>query len=103
MAATASLHTSVMLFAFHVCGGEGSRCRIRCLNFILFVKCNLLLISPSRAVGHCHPAVVTAGATQMAELNTNTRFLNDRMLTYAQRLTATLPEKLNKCFFVNSG
>jgi ethanolamine-phosphate phospho-lyase len=54
-------------------------------------------------VGHCHSAVVTAAATQMAELNTNTRFINDRMLTYAQRLTATLPEKLTKCFFVNSG
>lgn len=54
------------------------------------------------AVGHCHPSVVAAGATQMAELNTNTRFLNDRMLTYAQKLTATLPEKLSVCLFVNS-
>lgn len=64
---------------------------IRCIAFSLVC-----------AVGHCHPAVVAAGAAQMAELNTNTRFLNDRMLTYAQKLTATLPEKLSVCLFVNS-
>ena len=61
-----------------------------------------MLISLSCVVGHCHPVVVSAGTTQMAELNTNSRFLNDRMLTYAQKVTATLPEKLNVCLFVNS-
>ena len=55
------------------------------------------------AVGHCHPGVVAAAAAQMAELNTNTRFLNDRMVTYAEKLTATFPDKLNVCFFTNSG
>lgn len=62
------------------------------------IQCPLFCV-----VGHCHPTVVAAGAAQMAELNTNTRFLNDRMITYAQKLTATLPEKLSVCFFVNSG
>ena len=54
-------------------------------------------------VGHCHPRVVRAGQEQMALLNTNTRYLNDLINEYASRLTATLPESLSVCFFVNSG
>lgn len=54
-------------------------------------------------VGHCHPKVVQAGQEQMAALNTNTRYLHDGIITYAERLTATLPEPLNVCYFVNSG
>lgn len=54
-------------------------------------------------VGHCHPKVVAAGQEQMALLNTNTRYLNDLIIRYAERLTATLPEPLSVCFFVNSG
>jgi 4-aminobutyrate aminotransferase-like enzyme len=54
-------------------------------------------------VGHCHPKVVAAGQRQMELLNTNTRYLNDLILQYAERLTATLPESLSVCFFVNSG
>lgn len=54
-------------------------------------------------VGHCHPKVVAAGQEQMALLNTNTRYLSDLILRYAERLTTTLPESLSVCFFVNSG
>ncbi|XP_016359939.1 ethanolamine-phosphate phospho-lyase [Sinocyclocheilus anshuiensis] len=54
-------------------------------------------------VGHCHPDVVEAGAKQMELLNTNSRFLHDNLVLYAQRLQATLPEKLSVCYFVNSG
>jgi len=54
-------------------------------------------------VGHCHPQVVAAGQRQMEVLNTNTRYLNDLILEYAEKLTATLPESLSVCFFVNSG
>ncbi|MCP4455972.1 MAG: aminotransferase class III-fold pyridoxal phosphate-dependent enzyme, partial [Planctomycetes bacterium] len=54
-------------------------------------------------VGHCHPHVVAAGQKQMARLNTNTRYLYDGLSDYASRLTATLPEALDTCFFVNSG
>ena len=54
-------------------------------------------------VGHCHPRVVRAGQEQMGVLNTNTRYLNDLINEYASRLTATLPESLSVCFFVNSG
>jgi 4-aminobutyrate aminotransferase-like enzyme/Ser/Thr protein kinase RdoA (MazF antagonist) len=54
-------------------------------------------------VGHSHPDVVRAGQRQMAALNTNTRYLHEAMLEYAERLTATLPEPLRVCYFVNSG
>lgn len=54
-------------------------------------------------VGHCHPRIVKAGQDQMAVLNTNTRYLNDLVNHYAERLIATLPDSLCVCFFVNSG
>jgi 4-aminobutyrate aminotransferase-like enzyme len=54
-------------------------------------------------VGHCHPEVVAAGQRQMEVLNTNTRYLSELILEYAEKLTATLPESLCVCFFVNSG
>ncbi len=54
-------------------------------------------------VGHCHPKVVAAAARQMAQLNTNTRYLHDHLVEYASRLTATLPAPLRICFFVCSG
>ena len=45
-------------------------------------------------VGHCHPHVVEAIARQAARLNTNTRYLYDEVLDYAERLTASLPAGL---------
>ncbi|XP_070805294.1 ethanolamine-phosphate phospho-lyase [Pituophis catenifer annectens] len=54
-------------------------------------------------VGHSHPDVVKAAVKQMELLNTNSRFLHDNLVQYAKRLTATLPEKLSVCYFVNSG
>jgi 4-aminobutyrate aminotransferase-like enzyme len=54
-------------------------------------------------VGHCHRRVVAAGQRQMEVLNTNTRYLSELILEYAEKLTATLPESLSVCFFVNSG
>ena len=54
-------------------------------------------------VGHSHPRVVAASHRQMAVLNTNTRYLHDNLVDYAERLCATLPEPLSVCFFVNSG
>ncbi len=54
-------------------------------------------------VGHSHPAVVRAVREQMALLNTNTRYLHERLVEYAERLTATLPAPLSVCYLVNSG
>jgi 4-aminobutyrate aminotransferase-like enzyme/Ser/Thr protein kinase RdoA (MazF antagonist) len=54
-------------------------------------------------VGHSHPRVVKAGQQQMAVLNTNTRYLHDNLVRYAERLCATLPPPLSVCYFVCSG
>jgi 4-aminobutyrate aminotransferase-like enzyme len=54
-------------------------------------------------VGHGHPRVVEAVARQLRTLNTNTRYLNDLLAEYAERLAATMPEPLRVCYFVNSG
>ncbi len=53
-------------------------------------------------VGHCHPRVVEAAGRQMAELNTNTRYLSDHFTDYAEALIATMPPDLDTCFFLNS-
>jgi 4-aminobutyrate aminotransferase-like enzyme/Ser/Thr protein kinase RdoA (MazF antagonist) len=56
-------------------------------------------------VGHCHPHVVDAIARQARILNTNTRYLFDEVLDYAERLGKTMPagSGLTACMFVNSG
>lgn len=54
-------------------------------------------------IGHSHPRVVRAAAKQAAELNTNTRYLHDNIINYANELLATFPDPLSVCFFVNSG
>ncbi|KAJ8254614.1 hypothetical protein GJAV_G00194990 [Gymnothorax javanicus] len=60
-------------------------------------------ISNVHHVGHCHPVVTKACASQMELLNTNWRFLHDNIVHYADRLSATLPNKLCVFYFVNSG
>jgi 4-aminobutyrate aminotransferase-like enzyme/Ser/Thr protein kinase RdoA (MazF antagonist) len=54
-------------------------------------------------VGHSHPTVVQAIERQTATLATHTRYLHERILDYAERLTATCPAHLDACIFVNSG
>ncbi len=54
-------------------------------------------------VGHSHPRVNQASHRQMAVLNTNTRYLHENLVDYAERLCAKLPDPLSVCFFVNSG
>lgn len=54
-------------------------------------------------VGHCHPRVVQAAHEQSMQINTNTRYLHPNIVTYAEQLTATLPDPLNVCYIVNSG
>ena len=54
-------------------------------------------------VGHSHPRVLRDARDQMALLNTNTRYLHDTIVEYAEALTETLPDPLSVCFFVNSG
>ncbi len=54
-------------------------------------------------VGHCHPVVAEAIARQSRTLNTNTRYLHEYILDYAERLGARLPGELSVCFFVCTG
>ncbi|KAM6116450.1 LOW QUALITY PROTEIN: 5-phosphohydroxy-L-lysine phospho-lyase [Pterocles gutturalis] len=54
-------------------------------------------------VGHCHPDVVKAAHEQNQLLNTNSRYLHDNLVNYAERLSKTLPEKLRIFYFLNSG
>jgi 4-aminobutyrate aminotransferase-like enzyme len=55
------------------------------------------------SVGHSHPHVVQALARQAATLNTNTRYIYESVIEYAERLTATMPGDLSVCMFVCSG
>lgn len=64
-----------------------------------FIDC---VNNPSH-VGHCHPVVVKAIQQQAAKLNTNTRYLHDHLVDYANKLVATLPPSLEVCYFTNSG
>ncbi len=54
-------------------------------------------------VGHQHPRVVRAAQKQLAVLNTNTRYLHENIVHYAEELLDTFPDELSVCFFVNSG
>ncbi len=56
-------------------------------------------------VGHSHPAVADAVARQWHILNTNTRYLSEPILDYAERLIALMPKSagLDRCLFVNCG
>lgn len=54
-------------------------------------------------VGHSNPRVVKAAQRQMAILNTNTRYLYDYLVKYAEKLVKKFPEPLKVAFFVNSG
>tara|TARA_R110000851_G_scaffold207537_2_gene359731 strand:- start:124157 stop:127159 length:3003 start_codon:yes stop_codon:yes gene_type:complete len=54
-------------------------------------------------VGHQHPKVVAAGQKQMAVLNTNTRYLHEEIIAYAEALLKKLPPHLSVIHFVNSG
>jgi 4-aminobutyrate aminotransferase-like enzyme/Ser/Thr protein kinase RdoA (MazF antagonist) len=54
-------------------------------------------------VGHAHPYVANAVFQQMSRLNTNSRYLQDIHVEYAERMLARLPPSLTKIVFVNSG
>jgi 4-aminobutyrate aminotransferase-like enzyme/Ser/Thr protein kinase RdoA (MazF antagonist) len=54
-------------------------------------------------LGHANPEIVEVLTRQAATLNTNTRYLHDNIIAYAEALTATLPERLTVAAFVCSG
>jgi 4-aminobutyrate aminotransferase-like enzyme len=55
------------------------------------------------STGHCHPHVVAALSRQAATLNTHTRYLNETVVDYAERLTALFPEALSQVMFTCTG
>ncbi|EGE61395.1 UNVERIFIED_ORG: 4-aminobutyrate aminotransferase-like enzyme [Rhizobium esperanzae] len=55
------------------------------------------------SVGHCHPRVVEAVSRQMAVLNTHTRYLNDVVLSYAEKLLGHFPPELSNAMFTCTG
>jgi 4-aminobutyrate aminotransferase-like enzyme len=54
-------------------------------------------------VGHAHPVVTQAVGAQLGTLNTNTRYLHELVVQYAEELAATFPSPLEVCFFTASG
>lgn len=54
-------------------------------------------------IGHADPRVAEASRRQMNKLNTNSRFVYEGIATYAEKLTATLPDPLQVVFLVCSG
>jgi 4-aminobutyrate aminotransferase-like enzyme len=54
-------------------------------------------------VGHCHPRVVAALSRQAATLNTHTRYLDETVIAYAERLTALFDPKLSMAMFCCTG
>jgi 4-aminobutyrate aminotransferase-like enzyme len=53
--------------------------------------------------GHCHPHVTQAIAAQVRVLNTHTRYLNEDVVTYAERLLQKLPPALSNVMFTCTG
>jgi 4-aminobutyrate aminotransferase-like enzyme len=53
-------------------------------------------------VGHCHPRVVEALCKQARTLNTNTRYLSEPVVEYAERLIATIGSGY-ACMFTCTG
>lgn len=54
-------------------------------------------------VGHENSRVVKAGQRQMAVLNTNTRYLHDNIISFAEAILSTMPKRLSVVYVVNSG
>jgi 4-aminobutyrate aminotransferase-like enzyme len=54
-------------------------------------------------VGHCHPHVTEALCRQASLLNIHTRYLHEGIVDYAERLTATFPDGLERVMFCCTG
>jgi 4-aminobutyrate aminotransferase-like enzyme len=55
------------------------------------------------AVGHANPRVAAAVSAQLSQMNTHTRYLQDGIVTFAERFLATHPDHLDRVIFSNSG
>jgi 4-aminobutyrate aminotransferase-like enzyme len=82
---------------FHPVRGEG------CWMFDASGKRYLDAYNNVPHVGHAHPHVVAAQTRQAATLNTNTRYLFEAVVEYAERLVATMPPGLDAVMFTCTG
>lgn len=55
------------------------------------------------SLGHCNPEVNAAMAEQAGRISANTRYLEPRLVDYAERLVATFPEELDRVVFTCTG
>ncbi|MDK4734881.1 aspartate aminotransferase family protein [Rhizobium sp. CNPSo 3490] len=55
------------------------------------------------SLGHCHPRVVDAMTTQAKTLCVNTRYLDEKVIEYSERLISTFPEELSRVVFACTG
>ncbi|MBB3609741.1 4-aminobutyrate aminotransferase-like enzyme [Rhizobium sp. BK602] len=66
-------------------------------------KAHLDVYNNVPSVGHCHPRVVEAIARQAAVLNTHTRYLDENILDYSERLLATFPDEIDRVMYTCTG
>ncbi|WP_092891816.1 aspartate aminotransferase family protein [Roseicitreum antarcticum] len=55
------------------------------------------------SLGHCNPEVNAAMADQAGRISANTRYLEPRLVDYAERLTATFPAEIDRVVFTCTG
>jgi len=55
------------------------------------------------SLGHCHPEVNAAMAEQAGRISANTRYLEPKLVDYAERLVATFPKELDRVVFTCTG
>lgn len=55
------------------------------------------------SLGHCHPEVNAAMAEQAGRISANTRYLEPRLVDYAERLVATFPAEIDRVVFTCTG
>lgn len=81
----------------HLVGGSGVFLRAADGRHYLDAYNNVAVL------GHSHAAVVGAVCSQLAALNTNSRYLQEAPVELAERLLATLPARFDRVLLVNSG
>ncbi len=55
------------------------------------------------SLGHCHPEVNAAMAEQAGRISANTRYLEPRLIDYAERLVDTFPNEIDRVVFTCTG
>jgi ethanolamine-phosphate phospho-lyase len=81
----------------HIVRGQG------CELFDPEGNCYLDCINNVSHVGHAHPGVAAAVSTQLFTLNTNSRYLHEAYVEYAEAMAALCPDPLQVLYMLTSG